>query len=434
MPRVESAAPLRPAMPGLGRAQLAWLAAAVFVVSAGYSALMPLLPEWLRPLMGNGDAAMVSRHVGYLSGMYTAGVLAGAPLWGLLSDRMGRRRVLMAGLVGYVASLVPMLRPEWLGVAGIYGLRGATGFFVAAVVPVVPALVAEHTPQSARARRFAWLGAMSLLGFLFGPGLNAATDRIARWAGRAGLAAWSPAEIVIALSARLGAPMMIGLAATLPVVDPSLADDESTSNDDASPSSPLWLLNGTVMFVLSGFELGIVLQGQQHPGLSSRDVSLMFAACSLVMLAFNALLFFTGLLERADPRKLLGTGLVLATVGLAMLARHGNEAWMYIGVSFTAAGTGLVLPTVGFPAAGASRRRLGAAMGGLAAAAGFGQTIGSAVAGWLFGLVAQMSFAWLSLPLLVTLGLVLARPDPWLRPAPRSLPPASPISTTAPPR
>jgi MFS family permease len=156
----------------------------------------------------------------------------------------------------------------------------------------------------------------------------------------------------------------------------------------------------------------------------------MFAECSLVMLAVNALLFFTGLLERSDPRRVLGAGLVLATAGLVMLARHGNEAWMYVGVSFTAAGTGIVLPTVSFLAAGASRRRLGAAMGGLAAAAGFGQTIGSAVAGWLFGAIAQTTFAWLSVPLLATLAFVLTRPDRWLDPA--TLSPLPSLSTTEP--
>ena len=62
---------------------------------------------------------------------------------------------------------------------GIYALRGATGFFVAAVVPVVSALVAEHTSEKQRALQFAWLSAMSLLGFLFGPGLTAIAD----WVG-----------------------------------------------------------------------------------------------------------------------------------------------------------------------------------------------------------------------------------------------------------
>lgn len=121
----------------------------------------------------------MSRHIGFLSGTYTAGVLVGAPLWRMLVDRIGLGRVLLIGLVGYVASLLVMLVPRFETLWGIYALRAATGFFVAAVVPVVSALVAEHTPEHQRARRFAWLGAMSLAGFLFGPALNI----VARWAG-----------------------------------------------------------------------------------------------------------------------------------------------------------------------------------------------------------------------------------------------------------
>ncbi|MCK6435329.1 MAG: MFS transporter, partial [Aquabacterium sp.] len=116
-----------PAASRLGAWQLAWLAAAVFVVSAGYGALMPLLPAWLAPLMTTDGQAEVARHVGLLSGLYAAGVLVGAPLWGLVSDRWGRGRILMIGLVGYVASLLPLLRADWVGIAGIYALRGATG-------------------------------------------------------------------------------------------------------------------------------------------------------------------------------------------------------------------------------------------------------------------------------------------------------------------
>ena len=88
----------------------------------------------------------------------------------------------------------------------------------------------------------------------------------------------------------------------------------------------------------------------------------MFAECSLVMLGVNAVLFFTGLLERADPRRVLACGMVLGIAGLLMLARHGSEMWLYVGVSFTAAGTGLVLPTLAYLAAGTSARRLGIAI------------------------------------------------------------------------
>ena len=167
------------------------------------------------------------------------------------------------------------------------------------------------------------------------------------------------------------------------------------------------------MFVLAGFELGIVLQGQQQSNQSSGQAAIMLAECSLVMLGVNAVLFITALLEKISARILIGTGLLVAILGLAVLAADRSDAWMYLGVSLTSAGTGLVLPVIAYLAAGASPQRLGVVMGGLAAAAGLGQTLGSAAGGWLFGAVAHLSFGWLALPLALMLGLLLARPGWW---------------------
>ena len=167
------------------------------------------------------------------------------------------------------------------------------------------------------------------------------------------------------------------------------------------------------MFVLAGFELAIVLQGQQAAGQSSRQAAIMFAECSLVMLGVNALLFFTALMEKISTRILMASGVLLAIAGLAVLAGHASDAWMYFGVSLTSAGTGLVRPVIAYIAASASLHKLGATMGGLAAAAGLGQTFGSAVGGWLFGAIAQNTFGWLTLPLVVVLGFLIARPGWW---------------------
>lgn len=399
---------------GLRAVQLAWLAAAVFIVSAGYGALLPVLPGWLASMMPGVNAAEVGRHVGFLSGVYAAGVLLGAPLWGVASDRLGRGRILIIGLAGYVASLLLLLVPAMAGLWGIYALRGMTGFFVAAVVPVVAALVAEHTPEKQRARRFAWLGAMSLLGFLLGPALSVVATWVGPWVAGAEVSAAFSARVVLVLSALLGAVMMLGLAGTLPA---SPAADAAVQNKPAGSArghaaALLWL-SGVVMFVLAGFELGIVLQGQQQSGQSSRQAAIMLAECSLVMLGVNALLFITSMLEKISARILIGAGLLLAMLGLVVLAVDRSDAWMYLGVSLTSAGTGLVLPVIAYLAAGASPQRLGVVMGGLAAAAGFGQTLGSAAGGWLFGALAQRSFGWLTLPLVVMLVLLLVRPGWW---------------------
>ncbi len=403
---------------------MAWLAGSVFIVSAGYGALLPVLPGWLVSMMSGANTAEVGRHVGFLSGMYAAGVLLGAPLWGVVSDRFGRARILILGLVGYIASLLLLLIPALANLWGLYMLRATTGFFVAAVVPVVAALVAEHTPEKQRARRFAWLGAMSLLGFLFGPSLSAAGGEVGPWlADAARAAAPSPAppeqaaqaaQAALVLSAVLGGMMMLGLAWTLPA---SLDAHTSVQGKPVAavqghPAALLWL-SGMVMFVLAGFELGIVLLGQQSSGQSSRQAAIMLAECSLVMLLINALLFVTSLLDKVAPRVLIGAGLLLATIGLAVLAADRSDAWMYLGVSLTSAGTGLVLPVIAYLAAGASPHKLGLVMGGLAAASGLGQTLGAAAGGWLFGAQAHLSFGWLALPRVLMLGLLLTRPRRW---------------------
>ena len=72
-----------------------------------------------------------------------------------------------------------------------------------------------------------------------------------------------------------------------------------------------------------------------------------------------------------------------------------------------------MLPVIAYLAAGASPQKLGVVMGGLAAASGLGQTLGSAAGGWLFGALAHLSFGWLTLPLLLMAGLLLARPRWW---------------------
>jgi hypothetical protein len=83
-------------------AQLAWLAAAVISVSAGYGALMPVLPGWLGSMMPDASPTEIARHVGLFSGVYAAGVLIGALLWGVLSNSVERSRILILGYDGNV--------------------------------------------------------------------------------------------------------------------------------------------------------------------------------------------------------------------------------------------------------------------------------------------------------------------------------------------
>ena len=139
----------------------------------------------------------------------------------------------------------------------------------------------------------------------------------------------------------------------------------------------------------------------------------MFAECSIAMLLVNGFLFFTSLLEKVAPQLLIGVGLILAISGLTVLGQHQSQLAMFAGIGMMAAGIGLVIPVVSFLAAGATPQTLGTTMGGLTAAAGLGQTLGSSVGGWLFGEVGQHSFSWLIIPLAMLLALLVVRPGWW---------------------
>ncbi len=109
---------------------------------------------------------MPAGHVGFASGVYAMGVLVGAPLWGFISDRVGRNLVLLTGFAGYVVTLMALPIPGRVGIEGLYLLRGSTGFFVAAIVPLVSVIAVERTVEAQRARRMAGIAEVSPDGVL----------------------------------------------------------------------------------------------------------------------------------------------------------------------------------------------------------------------------------------------------------------------------
>src|SRR5450756_1633375 len=97
----------RVATTGVPFSTLAVLMLSVFTVSMGYGIILPLLPYLIERLLGAGaDTAQVSRATGLLTGLYTLSLFLFAPVWGHLSDRYGRRRMLLIGLIGFSTTML----------------------------------------------------------------------------------------------------------------------------------------------------------------------------------------------------------------------------------------------------------------------------------------------------------------------------------------
>ncbi len=147
------------------RLTLASILITILLDMIGLGIVIPVLPELLKQLTGGGaaDAAVIG---GYLVFTYAFMQFVFAPVLGNLSDRFGRRPVLLASLLGLtfdylMMSVAPFVWYLFVGriIAGISG----------AAVATATAYMADITPHHKRTHRFGLIGAAFGLGFIIGP-------------------------------------------------------------------------------------------------------------------------------------------------------------------------------------------------------------------------------------------------------------------------
>lgn len=135
----------------------------VFIDLLGFGLVIPLLP-----FFGLHFGASTN-DVTWLLGMYSLAQLVSAPLLGRLSDRFGRRPVLLLGLTASVLSYL------WMAFAGQLWMLFAARFLAGAgggTIGAVFAYVTDVTPADKRARGMGMVGAALGLGFTFGPAVG----------------------------------------------------------------------------------------------------------------------------------------------------------------------------------------------------------------------------------------------------------------------
>jgi MFS family permease len=151
----------------------------------GFAIVLPLLPrygdEFLEPLLpGPSQAGRRGMILGLLMASFSAMQFVFLPLWGRASDRIGRRPILLVGLVGSVVFYTLFgLASGWasqgqqlLGMILLFAARIGAGV-AGATLGTAQAVIADCTPPDRRSRGMALIGAAFGIGFTFGPLLGA---------------------------------------------------------------------------------------------------------------------------------------------------------------------------------------------------------------------------------------------------------------------
>jgi DHA1 family tetracycline resistance protein-like MFS transporter len=311
--------------------------ATILIDFIGFSVLIPVLPLFAERL---GASPF---QVALILTVYALAQLLFLPAWGWVSDRVGRRPVILISLFGTVCSFVLLAFADSIGM--IYAARVLAGFF-AASIGTAQAVVTDVTSPSERARGMGIIGAAFGAGMIVGPMLGG-------------------------LSAELHekAPFYaVALLATLNFIVAWLRLPESRPPQRRSPDwselrhsfvpTPVRLVMAVhdrriglflylffqVFTAFAVLEALITLYMGDEYGATPLDVGLLFAWIGVVLVLTQGILL-RRLVNYAGETRLVVMGLTAMGLGLAAMAFVPSYGWFYAVGTVIAFGNGITFPS-----------------------------------------------------------------------------------------
>lgn len=383
-------------------ASLAALIGVVLIGMTGFGVFLPIFPFLALELGATPSATTIAM------GAYSFGQLISSPFWGRLSDRVGRKPILIAGLIGGVISYL------WLARAASVEELGAARFFgglMAGNVGAAFAAAADLADDKTRARNMGLLGAAVGLGFIAGPALGALL--IGETESRESFAFVCYVSAALAGLAALAALALF--RESLPPEARRKAGETRVSRAALLFSRPALMRFVIVMFLVIAAQammetvFGLWADAQLQWG--AREVGWTLAG-----LGFGAVLLQGGGAGRMSrmlgERTTLLIGLALFAAGFGGMGVARDAAALIAALTALVIGIGLATPALNaLIASQAGEQERGAVMGLSQSASALGRVAGPLASGPLFEVFAPGApFVAASVLILVALFVALREP------------------------
>ena len=354
----------------MSRSVKALVIGTVFLDLVGFAIVLPLLPSY-GARYGGSDFA-----IGVLVASYSLVQLLLAPWWGRMSDRIGRRPVILIGLIGSAFSyLLFAWADTFMVLLASRVIAGATG----ATVNVAQASLADGTPPDRRSQVMGFIGASFGLAFIVGPALAGITSRLGDAA---------PGYLAAALT---GANWLLALA-LFPETRVNRIVTEPTSGLDWRR---LTMPFGVILFETLAFSVMyafFTLFGERVLGYGREEIAYLFVFIGLITAVVQGGVV-GWLVPRLGEIRLMVLGSLSLAIGLGSLPLTVGESptWLIpallTSLFFVAVGTGLVTPTVaGFVSRVTDPRDQGRALGLLQSTSSTARILGPVAFGIVSGL------------------------------------------------
>lgn len=365
------------------RSRLVFIFITVFVDMLGYSMMVPLLPFFVTQ---NGGGAALA---GGLGSFYAFLQLFSGPLLGSLSDRIGRKPVLLACLMGTAVAYA------------MFGLAGSLAMLYLAVLldgltgnnlTTAYAYIADVTPVEERSRGMGLVGAAFGLGLMVGPAMGGLLSGY-------GLSAPAFAAAGIAL-----ANVLYGLLFLPESLPPERRSPGPLAFNAFGQLAGLFAIPSIRLLLVSIFSLNLAFSGlqtnfplfsQARFGWDPRQNGLFFAYVGALAVLVQG--FLLGRLQPLYKEKLLAlAGLALMALGMAGIATSSASWMLYPAVGLAALGSGISIPSIsGVLSARMTPTQQGRLMGGTQALLSLTTILGPGMAGILFERIAISAPYWL---------------------------------------
>jgi len=340
-------------------ARLLVLMATAFLDMVGLLMIVPLLPFYVQRIGGDGVALFGARlGIGLILGIvvsaFTVMQLLSAPLWGRLSDRLGRRPVLLVALgASAIAYLIFGFADSLLLLLLSRVVQGAGG----GTVGVIQAYVADTTEPEQRTRALGWLSASTNLGVAVGPVLGSASLAIGDvdlMPGNATLMMGAAAPGIVA--ALLCLLTMVFAARYLPESNPHGHESGEPRTKPrralvgvvsrvAEPSSRLILIYAIAIGSYHGINAVLALFLNQRFQVTDKTIGYFYMYIGSIAFFTRALLLGR-MVDRFGEARLSRIGIVTLAAGIFAIPFANSLASLALAMALLPLGTAFTFPCV----------------------------------------------------------------------------------------